>query len=129
MHSGSWCRYHRVFATLIPDKKQETMIPFILDQVVAGSHVWTDEHRSYRCLTSLGFKHNTLCHKYEFVNQENGVNTQAVESFNNFIKRMIKNENCVNTSKRQRFLNECCFKFNNKNCLLLLYLALVVVTE
>ncbi len=41
----------RVFATVIPDKKQETMIPYILDQVVAGFHVWIDEHRSYRCLT------------------------------------------------------------------------------
>ncbi len=65
--------------------------------------------------------------KYEFVNNENGVNTQAVESFNNFIKRMIKQEIGVVTGVRQRFLNECCFKFNNKNNLFQSYLALLII--
>ncbi|KCZ76601.1 hypothetical protein H311_02396 [Anncaliia algerae PRA109] len=57
----------------------------------------------------MGFHHNTVCHKYEFVNKINKVNTQAVEAFNNELKLMIKSKNGVKTKKRIDFLKEFCF--------------------
>ncbi|KCZ78685.1 hypothetical protein H311_00276, partial [Anncaliia algerae PRA109] len=73
----------RVYAQVIEDKKAETIIPIICNQVVPGSVVWTDEHRSYLSLVNKGFQHDSVCHKYEFVDKVKGVHTQSVESFHN----------------------------------------------
>ncbi|KAG0441742.1 hypothetical protein DMUE_0827 [Dictyocoela muelleri] len=83
-------RILRVFATVIPDKKSESLVPIIMKQVAPNSKIWTDEHRSYSCLNRLNYNHDTVCHKYDFKNNITGVNTQAVESFNNLIKVEIK---------------------------------------
>ncbi|KAG0433907.1 hypothetical protein DMUE_5367 [Dictyocoela muelleri] len=99
----------RMFARIIPDKKADTSLPIICEQVVPGSIVHTDEHRCYSRLTQNGFEHMTICHKYNFVNNINNVHTQHVESTNNLIKRPIKNRNGVLTNKRPQFLSEVCF--------------------
>ncbi|KCZ78392.1 hypothetical protein H311_00575 [Anncaliia algerae PRA109] len=57
----------------------------------------------------MGFHHNTVCHKYEFVSKINKVNTQVVEAFNNELKLMIKSKNGVKTKNRIEFLKEFCF--------------------
>lgn len=75
----------RAFACVIANKKAETLIPIITDNVLKNSTIWTDEHKSYHQLNRLEYSHDTFCHKYEFINKETGANTQAVESFNNEI--------------------------------------------
>ncbi|KCZ80115.1 hypothetical protein H312_02477 [Anncaliia algerae PRA339] len=106
----------RAFATLIPNKSQETILPIITRQVSSNSTIWTDEHRSYSNLSQLGFFHQTVCHKYEFVNSSNGVNTQSIESFHNEMKNEIKRRKGVKTENRSDFLKEFCFYFNNRSC-------------
>lgn len=105
----------RVYAQTIPNKKQETIIPIIVNQVEPYSIIWTDEHRSYSCLSQLNYLHSTVCHKYEFINHSNGTNTQAVESFHNEMKIFIKKRKGIKTGSRDIFLNEFCFYWNNKN--------------
>ena len=34
----------------------------------------------------MGFVHDTVCHKYTFINSETNANTQDVEAFNNSLK-------------------------------------------
>ncbi|KCZ77588.1 hypothetical protein H311_01400 [Anncaliia algerae PRA109] len=82
--------------------------------IINGSVICTDEHKSYSQLTSKGFLHLTVCHKYNFVDKETGTHTQAVESFNNCIKIAIKKRKGVVVQSRQDFLNEICWLFNNK---------------
>lgn len=45
-----------------------------------GSTMHTDEYRSYSSLNYIKFVHDTVCHKYAFVNSEYGANAQAVDS-------------------------------------------------
>ncbi|KCZ76572.1 hypothetical protein H311_02427 [Anncaliia algerae PRA109] len=82
----------RVFAQVIPDKKSSTIIRIICAQVVPGAIIWTDEHKSYVSLANNGFIHQSLCHKFEFVDKQRGTHTQFVESFNNQLKIEIKKE-------------------------------------
>jgi transposase-like protein len=81
----------RAFACCIPNKQQTTIVPILIAQVLPNSVVHTNEHRAYRNLRNFNFNHETVCHKYWFV-EESGVHTQAVESFNNSLKLEIKNE-------------------------------------
>ncbi|KCZ76629.1 hypothetical protein H311_02369, partial [Anncaliia algerae PRA109] len=80
----------RAFAKIIPNKKIETILPIVISQVMPGSIIWTDEHKSYQTLNKNGFLRQLFCHKYEFVNKTNGFNTRAVEAFHNELKLAIK---------------------------------------
>lgn len=104
----------RVWAEVIPNKQKETILPIICNHVVNGSVIHTDEHRTYRCLNSNGFLHQTVCHKYSFVNQLTGVHTQNVEAFNNVLKTEIKKRMGIKTVNREEFLTEIVWRWNNK---------------
>ncbi|KCZ80784.1 hypothetical protein H312_01791 [Anncaliia algerae PRA339] len=108
----------RAYATIIPNKKENTIIPIICSQVASNTRIYTDEHKSYSNLRHYDYFHNTMCHKYEFVNSIINANTQAVESFNNCLKLDIKKRKGIKTEKRESFLNEFLFFFNNRNNLL-----------
>lgn len=119
-------KIERVFACVIPNKKSETMIPIITQNVANGSKIWTDEHRSYQILRDYNYIHQTVCHKYQFITDE-GINTQAVESFNNIIKCEIKKRKGILTLKREDFLREIVFLYNHKNNLLFETLNLIKI--
>lgn len=104
----------RAFACVIPNKKKETLIPLIIENVELGSIIHTDELKSYLSLRSEGFQHLTVCHKYRFVDGLTGAQTQAVESFNNLLKAEIKKRKGVRTNDRADFLVEFVWKFNNR---------------
>jgi transposase-like protein len=76
----------KYFAVVIPNKKAATILPIIYEKIYQRSTIYTDEHRSYLKLNSMGFIHDNICHKYTFVNQITEVQTQAVENFNNCLK-------------------------------------------
>ncbi|KCZ78860.1 hypothetical protein H311_00096 [Anncaliia algerae PRA109] len=65
-------------------------------------------------MNSIGFIHGTVCHKYEFINKETRVNTQAIESFNNYLKYYIKMKKGIEPQRREHFLIEFVWKFNSK---------------
>ncbi|KCZ81497.1 hypothetical protein H312_01075, partial [Anncaliia algerae PRA339] len=104
----------RGFATVIPNKESNTIIPIICRNVVNGSIIWTEEYKSYSSLARNGIWHGTVCHKYEFVNKSNGVNTQAVESFNNELKLEIKRRKGISTELNEEFLNEWNWRWVNR---------------
>jgi hypothetical protein len=54
--------------------------------MLPNSIIQTDEHKTYQRLNKIGFVHNSVCHKFEFVNKLNGVHTQHVEAMNNVLK-------------------------------------------
>lgn len=105
----------RCFAKVIPNKKLNTLIPIICDNVCVGATIFTDEHRSYTNLRNYGFIHGSVTHKYNFVDSLSGINTQAVESFHNELKIWIKKRKGVRTIERAKFLKEFCFYFNHRN--------------
>lgn len=99
----------RAYAQVIPNKEAATLIPIICSQVAPYSVIWTDEHRSYSRLRNFDFFHGTVCHKFEFINNLTGVNTQCVESFHNAMKYAIKNKKGILTSDRPEFLKDFLF--------------------
>ncbi|KAG0442270.1 hypothetical protein DMUE_0398 [Dictyocoela muelleri] len=105
----------RCFATIIENKSQNTIVPIICQQVCSNSIIHTDEHGAYRNLREFFETHNTVCHKYSFINRTTGANTQAVESFHNELKLAIKRRKGVYTDNRDKFLKEFCFYYNNRN--------------
>ncbi|KAG0439842.1 hypothetical protein DMUE_2153, partial [Dictyocoela muelleri] len=82
----------RVFACIISDKRDMTIVLIIFSLVASNTTIWTNEHRAYNNLKEFDFTHDTVCHKYEFIKLDTGLNTQTVVCFNNLLKRKISRE-------------------------------------
>ena len=93
------------YAGTISDKKSSKILSIILENVLNNTIIYTDEHKSYSKLSSLGYIRDIVCDKYEFVNSKTGTNTKAVKSFKNCLKLAIKKRKEVKTELRI-FLNE-----------------------
>ncbi|KCZ81716.1 hypothetical protein H312_00894 [Anncaliia algerae PRA339] len=77
----------------------------------------------------LGFNHDSVCHKYEFINILNSVNIQTFESFNNCIKLGLKIQKGVLTKLRSDFHRVFLFFYNNKENILEKGLDLILLNK
>ncbi|KAG0441462.1 hypothetical protein DMUE_1039 [Dictyocoela muelleri] len=117
----------RCFACVIPNKAQSTIVIIIVSQVCVNSIIHTDEHGAYCNLNRYSYIHKTVCRKYNFVDRETGVHTQAIESFHNELKRKIKCEKNLKSTHRADFLRDFCCCFNNREDFLKKVLKLIEV--
>lgn len=91
-----------------------------------GSVIHTDEARVYQQLKNdPSYSHQSVVHKYTFVNYETGVNTQAVESYNNKVKRKIKEVLGLVDGARDLFLVE--FMWRDVDSLICFYNTLNLI--
>ena len=77
---------NRVVARPVPDTSAATLIPVVASATRQGADVYTDEHRSYKPLASLGYAHAAVAHSTrEYVRGE--VHTNGIESLWSMFKR------------------------------------------
>ena len=76
---------------LIENKSASIILPLIYKHVRPGSTIYTDKAKVYKKLSDEQFYvHKFLTHKYNFVDYEENVHTQNIESFNDKLKIKIK---------------------------------------
>ncbi|KAG0442550.1 hypothetical protein DMUE_0193 [Dictyocoela muelleri] len=68
----------RVSAYIINNKEEEKIVIIICSQVACNTTICTDEHCAYANLRDYNYVHDTVCHKYTYINEDTGANTQAV---------------------------------------------------
>lgn len=87
----------------------------VLTQVAQpGTTVMTDEFRSYRILSKLGYVHFTINHQKEFV--KGNVHTNGIESFWATLKRGVYGiYHQISFKYLQSYIDEFCFRYNNRN--------------
>ena len=56
----------RTLFFVLPDRSKETLHKFIVENVLPGSTIYTDEWRGYNGLEAKGFSHKTICHERRF---------------------------------------------------------------
>ena len=64
----------------VEDRSAATLLPIINNYVRQGSKIYSNEWKAYQQLTDLGFEHDTVCHKYNFIDPETGAHTQGIGS-------------------------------------------------
>jgi hypothetical protein len=79
---------------LIPNRSQKTMMGFIERNVSKGAVLYTDSHRSYMALKTLGYPlHQTVNHsKRQFKDKRTGATTNAIEGVWSGIKRILRQQ-------------------------------------
>ena len=100
---------------VVPDVKAETLLPMIQEHVPPGATVYTDELKSYRRLSSLGYAHKTIQHQAkEYV--VGRTHTNNIEGMWSNVKRGIDGVNhAVSPRYLQSYLDAYVFRFNHRS--------------
>lgn len=96
-------------------RDKSTLIPIIQRECAPGSVIHSDEWPAYKCLTSLGFEHDTVNHQENFVDPVSGAHTQSIErSWLDAKVKIMKKMRGVPTKYLQSHLDHVCWKAMRK---------------
>ncbi|XP_014678517.1 PREDICTED: uncharacterized protein LOC106818313 [Priapulus caudatus] len=94
---------------IMKDRKRTTLLPLIQRPVQDGSTIYSDEFARYKSLRRLGYDHQTVCHKTEFLSPD-GVCTNTIEGLWSEAKLRIKHMHGVRTSMFPGVLDEFMYR-------------------
>ena len=100
---------------IIPTNSRDHLVPLVQSNVLPGTTVHTDQLRSYIKLGSLGYRHETVNHRYEYVSKK-GCTVNTLEGFWNTLKRGI-NGTHIHVSRKHlsKYLGEFEFRWNMRD--------------
>ena len=100
----------KVYTTMIPDTRSQTLVDIIRNRIQPDSVVYTDSYRSYDVLDVSEFRHQRINHRDAFVDRANHIN--GIENFWNQAKRHLRGYNGIPRAHFHLFLKECEWRFN-----------------
>ena len=80
----------RRYIEIVAQKDKATLFDIVRRICLPGTIIHSDQWAEYKDITGLSFKHYTVNHSLNFVNPDNGVHTQHIESYWNKNKIYIK---------------------------------------
>jgi len=111
---GAAQRQGKVIASVVPDVKEHTVIPFIAQNVQQDATLFTDEFSSYDPMARIGYKHLRIDHSAKVYVRRN-VHTNNIEGFWSLVKRGIDGVyHSVSPNYLQSYLDEYSFRYNHR---------------
>lgn len=107
-------RQGEIRAAVVENVRTVTLLPIVEKHVEKGTHVSTDELRSYNRLTKAGYEHGTVNHSArQYVNGIDHTNT--IEGFWSRLKLSIRGTHIwVSQKHLQKYVDEFAFRYNNR---------------
>lgn len=101
-----------IITRIVPNVRRESLEPHILDNVVPGTTISTDELHSYKRLHEAGYDHRSVNHAAkEYV--RGSVHTNTIEGFWSMLKRSICGTHVhVSPKYLHRYLGEFEYRWN-----------------
>ena len=114
----------RIVAGPVPDAFMNTLEPIVRENVVLGSQISTDEHKSYRRLSN-GYNHQTVNHtKKEYVRGD--VHTNTLEGHWSHFKRAVLGTHIHISAKHMwKYVGEFSYRRNYRQSHSLMFSRLV----
>lgn len=107
-------REGKVKAVVVPNVRRVTIMPFVEQYVLKGTHVHTDEMRTYNALPAMGYSHSNIPHAMKVYVMGN-VHTNTIEGFWSNVKNGIRGVyHSVSAKYLQSYLNEYSFRYNHR---------------
>ena len=105
-----------VLTTVVADNRKASLLPQVQAHVVPGSTIHTDELRSYKSLSEMGFVHDTVNHSRGVYVSKTGAHVQGIESFWSQLKRMV-NGTHIHVSQKHlwKYAKEAEYRFNRRD--------------
>jgi len=112
LERNSTTRKSRVRTKVVPDGRRMHLRPVILENVEAGTNVYTDAFPTHKGLDAH-FVHNVIDHAEAYV--DGNVHTNGLENFWSLLKRTLKGTYVsVEPFHLFRYLDEQAFRFNER---------------
>jgi len=104
----------RVRIWLVPDARGVTLRPLVRSHVRRRSRVFTDGHKGYRRLESMGYHHDWVDHDAgEYVRGE--VHTQTLDGYWGLLKNHLARIGGIRKKHLHLFIGEHVWRYNHKD--------------
>lgn len=104
----------RVRAKVVPDRRMQTLEPFLRENVSADAILYTDEWALYSRLGQNFAEHHRIRHQ-DGIYADGNVHTQTIEGFFGNVKRGLSGvQHNVSRKWLQNYVNEFAFKYNHR---------------
>ena len=103
-----------VMTKVVPNVKERTLVPEIVENVEPETTISSDELRSYGKLKFYGFKHHTVQHgRGEYVRGE--VHVNGLEGYWSYLKRSIRSTHiAVDSQYLENYSKEFEYRWNSR---------------
>ena len=103
----------RLRLQLIPNRKQETLVPFVCANIVRGAEVRTDAWIGYEPLTESGYAHKAVAICGDYAKADKHLPMIHI-AFGNLDAWLLGTHHGVSPKHLQAYLNEYVFRFNRR---------------
>ncbi len=103
----------RLRLQVVPDRKRETLIPFVLANVAPGAEVRTDGWIGYDPLAAQGYRHEAVAVRRDQAKADKHLPMIHV-AFGNLDAWLLGTHHGVSPKHLQAYLNEYVFRFNRR---------------
>ncbi len=103
----------RIRLQVIPNRKQETLVPFVCTNVTSGSKVKTDAWIGYKPLFEKGYDHKVVAIRGDQVKTDKHLPMIHI-AFGNLDAWLLGTHHGVSPQHLQAYLNEYAFRFNRR---------------
>jgi transposase-like protein len=103
----------RLRLQVVPDRKQETLIPFIQANVTTSAEVRTDGWIAYEPLNALGYRHKAVAIRGDHAKTDKHLPMIHI-TFGNLGAWLLGTHHGVSSQHLQAYLNEFVFRFNRR---------------
>ncbi len=102
----------RLRLKVVPDRKQETLVSFVRENVAPNAEVRTDAWIGYEPLTDLGYCHNAVVVSGDHTKADKHL--PMIITFGNLDAWLLGTHHGVSPQHLQAYLNEFVFRFNRR---------------
>ena len=102
----------RVYMKHVENRKAETLIPIIQNNVQQGSAIISDQWKPYYKIPFPEYFHFTVNHSKNFVDPLTNEHTQRAESYWNACKDDLSRKHIRDRSQYESYIQEWCFRKN-----------------
>lgn len=103
----------KVFTTIIPSRRQRSLLGLVKQHVAPGSIIHTDGWPGYEKLADLGYEHRSVNHKRaEWVGRD-GTSTLFIDNYWAYLKRFIRGTHLhIGERYLELYIKESEYRFN-----------------
>ena len=105
----------RGYIEVVAQRDKASLLYTIQRICLPGTIIYSDKWAAYRDITGLGFQYYTVNHSLNFVNPDNGVHTQHIESYWNKNKIYIKKMKGAKKEDLNSYLDEYMWRERFRN--------------
>ncbi len=112
---GILCRNGQVWAEIVENVDEATLLPLITKTVEMGSTICSDTWKAYTGIATKGYIHRLVNHGEGAYSDGKGDHINGMEGFWGYLKRKLASKGGVTRARLPLYIAEYVWKYNHRN--------------